>query len=212
MTVFSETGVAPERIVQWDAPAHERNHVMRMKTTLSLGTFVIVALLVTGVSYRLIHDEPKLASPKSRPEVATSPNPGQAARENPGQEKPAPTSPAPATSPPSPAAGSSQPAKPPAPPSAAARTPEPPSTAARTPEPPPTAARAPRMPTEDRMSAANRRNVQEALHHRGYYQGPMDGIFGPRTRAAIRRFQDSIGAKSTGYLTALEANRLVSTS
>jgi hypothetical protein len=185
MTVFSETGVAPERIVQWDAPAHERNHVMRMKTTLSLGTFVIVALLVAGVSYRLIRDEPKPVSPKNRPEVATSPNPGQAPRENPRlQEKAAPSSPAPATASPAPAAGSSQPAKPPAPPS----------TAARTPKPPPTAARAPRMPTEDKMSAANRRNVQEALHHRGYYQGPVDGVFGPRTRAAIRRFQDSIGA------------------
>jgi peptidoglycan hydrolase-like protein with peptidoglycan-binding domain len=68
------------------------------------------------------------------------------------------------------------------------------------------------MPAENKMSAVNRRNVQKALHHRGYYQGPVDGIFGPRTRAAIRRFQNSIGAKSTGYLTAVEASRLVSAS
>jgi len=68
------------------------------------------------------------------------------------------------------------------------------------------------MPAENQMSAVNRRHVQEALHHRGYYHGPVDGIFGRRTRAAIRRFQNSIGAKSTGYLTALEASRLVSAS
>ena len=62
------------------------------------------------------------------------------------------------------------------------------------------------------MSVANRRQVQEALHRLGYYDGPMDGIFGPLTRGAIRRFQESIGEKGTGHLTAAEANRLVSTS
>jgi peptidoglycan hydrolase-like protein with peptidoglycan-binding domain len=49
------------------------------------------------------------------------------------------------------------------------------------------------------------------LQRLNYYQGPIDGKFGPLTRAAIRRFQDSIGAKSTGYLGSAEANRLVST-
>jgi peptidoglycan hydrolase-like protein with peptidoglycan-binding domain len=68
------------------------------------------------------------------------------------------------------------------------------------------------MPSENKMSETNRRQVQEALHRLGYYDGPTDGIFGPLTRAAIRRFQDSIGEKSTGYLTAAEASRLVSTS
>jgi hypothetical protein len=164
-----------------------------MKTAL-MGTLVIVALLVAGVSYRLIRDEPKPASPNNRTQVATPPKAGQAAPENPqlaGREKATPASPS-ATAPQAPAAESSQPAKPPA--------------------RPPTAASAPTMPAEDKMSAANRRNVQEALHHRGYYRGRMDGIFGPRTRAAIRRFQHSIGAKRTGYLTAVEASRLVSTS
>jgi peptidoglycan hydrolase-like protein with peptidoglycan-binding domain len=68
------------------------------------------------------------------------------------------------------------------------------------------------MPAEDKMSDANRRQVQEALHRWGYYDGPIDGIFGPLTRAAIRRFQDSIGEKGTGHLTAAEASRLVSPS
>ncbi len=61
------------------------------------------------------------------------------------------------------------------------------------------------------MSEANRRQVQAALRRLNFYQGPVDGKFGPLTRAAIRRFQDSIGTTSTGSLTAAEANRLVST-
>jgi peptidoglycan hydrolase-like protein with peptidoglycan-binding domain len=60
------------------------------------------------------------------------------------------------------------------------------------------------------MSEANRRQVQEALHGLGYYDGPVDGIFGPLTRASIRRFQVSIGEEETGRLTAAEVGRLVS--
>lgn len=32
-------------------------------------------------------------------------------------------------------------------------------------------------------------DVQAALARRGYYYGPIDGSFGPRTRAAIRAYQ-----------------------
>jgi peptidoglycan hydrolase-like protein with peptidoglycan-binding domain len=59
------------------------------------------------------------------------------------------------------------------------------------------------------MSEANRRQIQEALRRLDYYKGPVDGIFGPLTRAAIRRFQHEIAADTTGHLTAEEANRLV---
>ena len=59
------------------------------------------------------------------------------------------------------------------------------------------------------MSEADRREVQEALHRLRYYQGPVDGIFGPLTRTAIRRFQHDIGVETAGYLTEEEANRLV---
>jgi peptidoglycan hydrolase-like protein with peptidoglycan-binding domain len=61
------------------------------------------------------------------------------------------------------------------------------------------------------MSEADRRQIQQMLQDMKYYEGPIDGKFGPLTRAAIRRYQDSIRAKSTGYLTAEEATRLAST-
>jgi peptidoglycan hydrolase-like protein with peptidoglycan-binding domain len=66
------------------------------------------------------------------------------------------------------------------------------------------------MPDEEKMSEANRRQVQEALHRLDFYDGPIDGIFGPLTREAIHRFQDSVGEKGTGRLTGAEAGRLVS--
>ena len=59
------------------------------------------------------------------------------------------------------------------------------------------------------MSEADRRLVQAALQRLDYYKGPLDGIFGPLTRAAIRRFQrQDIGSEPTGHLTADQANRL----
>ena len=73
----------------------------------------------------------------------------------------------------------------------------------------PSAPSPPPMPAEAAMSDTNRRQVQETLHRLGYYQGPVDGIFGPLTRAAIRRFQQDIGTRPTGSLTADEANRVV---
>ncbi|MCW3475673.1 peptidoglycan-binding protein [Limobrevibacterium gyesilva] len=65
------------------------------------------------------------------------------------------------------------------------------------------------IPDEAGMTEANRQRVQDALVRLGYYAGRVDGVFGPETRAAIRRFQHEIGAEMTGRLTAEEANRLV---
>ena len=76
---------------------------------------------------------------------------------------------------------------------------------------PPAAPASATMPDEAGMSRADRLRVQETLRRLGYYQGQADGIFGPLTRAAIRRFQSEIGATSTGRLTAEEASRLVNT-
>jgi cytoskeletal protein RodZ len=219
--------MTPEWIVSGHLQLKKRVMLTRMKTALSLGTLAIVALLVAGVTYRVIHEEPK--PPENRTAVATPPNPGQAAPENSqptGREKAAPenpqpngrqmatpASPAPATASREPTTASQEPATASQEPATASRAPAAGSSqAAKPPAPPATAAPAPTMPAESKMSATNRRNVQEALHHLGYYQGPVDGIFGPRTRAAIRRFQSSIGAKRTGYLTAVEASRLVSAS
>lgn len=65
------------------------------------------------------------------------------------------------------------------------------------------------MPAEANMSDADRRQVQGALRRLHYYQGPVDGMFGPLTRAAIRRFQQDSWTKPTGSLTAEEATRLL---
>lgn len=44
-------------------------------------------------------------------------------------------------------------------------------------------------------------DVQQELTSRGYYLGVVDGLMGPKTRKAIRRFQADAGWKVTGYLT-----------
>jgi peptidoglycan hydrolase-like protein with peptidoglycan-binding domain len=42
------------------------------------------------------------------------------------------------------------------------------------------------------------RQVQEALHARGFNPGPADGILGPRTERAVRDYQDRYGIKASG--------------
>jgi hypothetical protein len=67
------------------------------------------------------------------------------------------------------------------------------------------------LPDDARMTEDNRRMVQSALLRLGYYDRQIDGVFGPDTRAAIRRFQHEIGSEMTGQLTAEQATRLVNT-
>jgi peptidoglycan hydrolase-like protein with peptidoglycan-binding domain len=64
------------------------------------------------------------------------------------------------------------------------------------------------MPADQPMTGGVRRWVQTALAKLGYYDGPIDGAFGPDTRAAIRRYQHDLGADITGYLTAAQTVRL----
>jgi hypothetical protein len=86
------------------------------------------------------------------------------------------------------------------PPGPAAPSPAPPSAAA----PPATG-----LPVEAHYSVLDRRRVQAALRLLGYYDGVVDGIFGPQTRAAIRHYQHDAGVPETGTLTPAEADRLV---
>ena len=48
------------------------------------------------------------------------------------------------------------------------------------------------------LDRATRRQIQEGLHAEGFNPGGADGLFGPQTRAAIRRWQASRGAPTTG--------------
>jgi len=64
------------------------------------------------------------------------------------------------------------------------------------------------LPADDEMTEAQRRRVQIALAGLGYYDGRLDGVFGPDTRAAIRRWQHEKGAEMTGRLTSAQATAL----
>jgi len=57
-------------------------------------------------------------------------------------------------------------------------------------------------------SEARVRRVQTALAARGYDVGPIDGIIGSRTSAAIRAFQSDQGLAPDGRLTAGLIERL----
>ena len=50
------------------------------------------------------------------------------------------------------------------------------------------------------LDQAARRQIQQGLQAGGFDPGGADGLFGPRTRAAIRRWQQSRGGRATGYL------------
>ena len=44
------------------------------------------------------------------------------------------------------------------------------------------------------------RQVQQTLHKRGFRAGPIDGIMGPSTQAAVKSFQQSQNLETTGQL------------
>jgi hypothetical protein len=43
-------------------------------------------------------------------------------------------------------------------------------------------------------------NVQSALQQQGYYQGDVDGVLGPQTRAALAEYQSAQGIEPTGAI------------
>jgi len=68
-----------------------------------------------------------------------------------------------------------------------------PSETARSPAEPPAPAAAPKRPSDPEVRAA-----QEALAGLGYYRGPIDGIAGPKTQAAVAKYQTSLGLAPDG--------------
>lgn len=54
-----------------------------------------------------------------------------------------------------------------------------------------------------------RREIQQGLNDKGFPVGTPDGIFGPKTEAAIRDFQGSIGQPQTGALTEAQIDILL---
>jgi peptidoglycan hydrolase-like protein with peptidoglycan-binding domain len=52
------------------------------------------------------------------------------------------------------------------------------------------------------------KKVQEALKAKGQDPGPIDGVMGPKTRAALKAFQKASALKETGELDAPTAEKL----
>lgn len=67
-------------------------------------------------------------------------------------------------------------------------------------------------PTEKKpaMTAGSEqtRKVQEALKAKNYDPGPIDGRMGPKTRGALKDFQQASGLKTTGQLDSQTAEKL----
>jgi hypothetical protein len=59
------------------------------------------------------------------------------------------------------------------------------------------------LPTETKQK------IQAALRKLGYYDGPIDGLFGDQTRQAIRSYQTVIRSRPTGYLTTQDTDLLL---
>ena len=63
-------------------------------------------------------------------------------------------------------------------------------------------------PREDRMlTSAERKELQTLLASRGFEPGTVDGKVGPKTRAAIRGYQTSVGLVPDGYADAFLLER-----
>jgi len=58
------------------------------------------------------------------------------------------------------------------------------------------------------MSREQRIQVQQGLAALGFDPGPADGLFGPKTRAAVWDWQNAKGLEATGFLTPEEAEAL----
>jgi peptidoglycan hydrolase-like protein with peptidoglycan-binding domain len=57
------------------------------------------------------------------------------------------------------------------------------------------------LPAADTLRPSSVRVVQERLHHLGFYNGGVDGVWGQSTANAIGQFQQNRGLQPTGQLT-----------
>jgi peptidoglycan hydrolase-like protein with peptidoglycan-binding domain len=57
-------------------------------------------------------------------------------------------------------------------------------------------------PSQPAMTRSEVKDVQQSLRGRGLYQGEIDGLYGPETAEAVRRFQSEHHLKPTGQVTA----------
>lgn len=78
-----------------------------------------------------------------------------------------------------------------------------------TPEPPAATNVESLQVVEALLGREQRRTIQRILRTKGLYDGPIDAIFGDRTRVAIKAFQKQNGAEETGYLTPNQFQKLV---
>jgi lipid-binding SYLF domain-containing protein len=62
--------------------------------------------------------------------------------------------------------------------------------------------------TRSPLSRSGIRSAQESLRDKGYYQGTIDGIIGPKTRNAIREFQRAERLPISGHLDTQTAAKL----
>lgn len=71
---------------------------------------------------------------------------------------------------------------------------------------------APGAQKQDRGGREEVKAAQEALREHGQDPGPIDGIMGPRTKAALKEFQRSEGLQETGRLDSETMTKLGATS
>jgi len=50
------------------------------------------------------------------------------------------------------------------------------------------------------LGKGSKQDIQQALKNAGFYQGPIDGKIGPKTREAIKQFQQANGLKVDGKI------------
>jgi peptidoglycan hydrolase-like protein with peptidoglycan-binding domain len=58
------------------------------------------------------------------------------------------------------------------------------------------------------QGSSNVKKAQQELQSKGYYHGQIDGMMGPETRSAIRRYQKAEHLRVTGTLDSQTASKL----